>query len=256
MDFANMTQTDWMLLAILILIGIIAILVLLTGVYVAAVLRIVLQQQSGEKAYESLWSRWLKKIGGTEQPVEVQEQVLMLDHNYDGIRELDNHMPPWLKFLYFATVVFSVGYLLAYHVFEWAPLQEEEFEIEMQQASIAIEEYKKTQANLIDESNVELLSDAAALEAGKAIFVQNCAACHGNEGQGGVGPNLTDDAWLHGCDIKDVFKVVKYGVPQKGMVPWQNKLKPQDIQQVASYVLSLRGTNPPNPKEPQGEKCE
>lgn len=263
MNLAQMTQTDWMLLIILVLVGLIALLVLITGLYVVAVLKIVLRQQASQTpepvVRPSFWQRWLRQPSASSQTdaaAPEQEYALMLDHNYDGIRELDNHMPPWLKFLYFATVVFSVGYLLVYHVFSWAPLQDEEFEIEMQQAAIAIERYRSTQANLIDENNVELLNDAQSLAEGKKIYEQNCVACHAADGGGGVGPNLTDEYWIHGCDISDVFRIVKYGVPQKGMVPWEASLRPQQIQQVASYVLSLQGVQPANPKEPQGELCQ
>src|SRR5690606_36947530 len=96
----------------------------------------------------------------------------------------------------------------------------------------------------------------AALEEAKTLYVQNCAACHGADGGGTVGPNLADEYWLHGGTVQDVFRVIKYGVQEKGMIPWQDKLNPEQIQIVASYILSLQGTTPASAKEPQGEKVE
>lgn len=105
----------------------------------------------------------------------------------------------------------------------------------------------------IDENSVTLLTDKAGVGAGMKIFQEKCTACHGAEGGGAVGPNLTDDFWLHGGSVQDVFKVIKYGVPEKGMISWEKQLSPTDIQKVASFVLSLKGTKPANAKEPQGE---
>ena len=125
--------------------------------------------------------------------------------------------------------------------------------VENAEAEAAKEEYLKTAANLVDESNVEALTDESRIAAGADIFAKNCAVCHAADGGGGVGPNLTDAYWIHGNDIKDVFKTVKYGVPAKGMIAWKDQLGAADIQDVASYILSLEGTTPANPKEPQGE---
>jgi cytochrome c oxidase cbb3-type subunit III len=105
----------------------------------------------------------------------------------------------------------------------------------------------------INENSVTLLADAKALEEGKAIFAANCAACHAADGGGSVGPNLTDEYWLHGGGIKNVFKTVKYGVPEKGMISWEKQLNPLKMQQVSSYIISLKGKKPAVAKEPQGE---
>ncbi|MBB6610359.1 c-type cytochrome [Pontibacter sp. Tf4] len=172
-------------------------------------------------------------------------------HDFDGIQEYDNDLPPWWKTMFYVTIVFAVGYMLHFHVFKTGALQTEEYEMEMQEAALIA-------AKNVDDpnapTNFEVLTDAAALESGKSIFSTNCAACHGQEGQGTVGPNLTDEYWLHGGDVNAIFKTVKYGVPAKGMVPWQGKLTKDQMLEVSSYILSLQGTNPANAKEPQGEK--
>ncbi|HEY4650917.1 MAG TPA: c-type cytochrome [Pontibacter sp.] len=173
------------------------------------------------------------------------------EHDFDGIQEYDNDLPPWWKAMFYVTIVFAVGYMLHYHVFKTGALQDEEYKVEMEEAAILA-------AKNVDDpnavTNYEVLTDAAALENGKKLFTQNCAACHGQEGQGTVGPNLTDEYWLHGGDVNAIFKTVKFGVPAKGMVPWQGKLTKDQILEVSSYILSLQGTNPANAKEPQGEK--
>src|SRR6478735_8271351 len=108
-------------------------------------------------------------------------------------------------------------------------------------------------ADRVDENSVKLLTAKDKLQSGEAIYQKNCVACHGKLGEGGVGPNLTDAYWLHGGDIQSVFKTIKYGVPSKGMIPWQTQLSPAQIQEVASYINTFKGTNPPNGKAPQGE---
>ena len=132
-------------------------------------------------------------------------------------------------------------------------MQEAEYTTEINNSKIAVEAYLKKAGNLIDENSVVLLKEPKAIEAGAITFKEKCAVCHGEKGEGKVGPNFTDDYWLHGGDIKSVFKTIKYGVPAKGMIPWQNSLSGLQIQQVASYVKTLKGTNPPKAKEPQGE---
>ncbi len=172
-------------------------------------------------------------------------------HDFDGIQEYDNDLPPWWKALFYVSIVFAIGYMLHYHVFKTGPLQIEEYETEMEQAAILA---AATADDPNAPTNFEVITDAAALESGKALYNTNCAACHGAEGQGTVGPNLTDEYWLHGGDVNDIFKTIKYGVPAKGMVPWQGKLTKDQMLEVSSYILSIQGTNPPNAKEPQGEK--
>jgi cytochrome c oxidase cbb3-type subunit 3 len=192
-------------------------------------------------------------------PVEKEEEVLT-DHEYDGIRELDNNLPPWWTTLFYATIAFSVVYLVYYHVLDMGPLQEEEYQIQMANAEAALEEFRAEKAEegeLIDEENVNIVTDESTLAEAGRIYMQYCSACHGNEGQGGVGPNLTDNYWIHGGSVQDIFNTIKYGVPEKGMIAWQGQLSPEQMQGLSSYILeSLVGTNPPNPKESQGELYE
>lgn len=206
------------------------------------------ESQTVGATIKKLWNKWNKF-----RPVE-QEADLDLGHEYDGIRELNNRLPPWWLYGFYFTIIFGVVYLWRYHVSESAPLSAQEFEISMRRAEEQRQAYLKKSASNVDENTVTYLSDASALGAGKKAFDQNCSPCHGNVGEGNVvGPNLTDDYWLHGGSISDVFKSIKYGWPEKGMRAWKDDLTPVQIAQIASYIKSLRGTNPPNAKEKQGE---
>jgi len=184
-------------------------------------------------------------------PVE-REAEIMLDHDYDGIKELDSKIPPWFSWLFILTILFGVYYMLNYHVFASGKVSQEEYEQEMKAAAEKKEALIKSGA-LVNEETVTKLTDPADLKAGKQIFETNCIACHAADGGGIVGPNLTDKYWIHGGGIKNVFKTIKNGVPDKGMISWQSQLNAKQIQDVASYVLSLQGTKPANPKAPQGE---
>ena len=190
------------------------------------------------------------KISGLK-PIS-QERELMMDEDYDGITELDNNVPPWFNILFYGTIVFAFVYILNYHVLGFGSLPLQEYTDEVTAANFKREELIRTGA-FINENSVVLLTDKAALDNGKQIFVANCVPCHGNNAEGTVGPNLTDQFWIHGGGIKNVFKTIKYGVPAKGMIAWQNQFKPKSMQEVSSYVLSLQGTNPPNGKAPEGQ---
>ncbi|MDB5135021.1 MAG: Cbb3-type cytochrome c oxidase subunit CcoP2 [Mucilaginibacter sp.] len=183
-----------------------------------------------------------------------EEKELLIAHDYDGIQELDNPIPAWFMYLFYATIIFAAGYLLTYHVFKVAPLQYDEYKTEMAQADIANKIYLSKAANRVDENTVKLTKDPTVLAAGQVVFKTTCVACHGEHAQGNVGPNLTDDYWLHGNKINDLFKTIKYGVLSKGMPTWEKQLSPKQISDVANYVKSIKGTNPSNPKEPQGTK--
>jgi cytochrome c oxidase cbb3-type subunit 3 len=185
------------------------------------------------------------------KPIE-KEKDLMTDHNYDGIRELDNKIPPWFSYLFYATIIFGIFYMINYHILSSGDVQATEYKEEIKRAETQKLELIKTGA-LLDENSLTALTDAGALSTGKEIFVKNCAVCHTESGGGLVGPNLTDNYWIHGGGIKNVYTVIKNGVPAKGMISWKSQLNPRQIQEVASYVLSLHGTNPPNPKAPEGE---
>ncbi|QEM10730.1 cbb3-type cytochrome c oxidase N-terminal domain-containing protein [Mucilaginibacter rubeus] len=183
-----------------------------------------------------------------------EEKELLIAHDYDGIQELDNPIPAWFSYLFYATIIFAVGYILNYHVFHFGQLQYEEYSTEMAQADIAKKAYLSKAANRVDENTVKLDAEPGVVAAGQVIFKQNCVPCHGDHAQGVVGPNLTDDYWLHGGKINDVFKTIKYGVQAKGMPTWEKQLSPKQISDVANYIKSLHGTNPAGAKEAQGEK--
>ena len=198
-----------------------------------------------------MWKK-LMEILTKSTPIEREEDV-MLDHEYDGIRELDNVLPPWWLWLFYITIFIGVIYYVRYHfIGDWSSAKE--YTEEMQVAKADVAEYLKKTGGDINENTAKLMNDAAALENGKKVFEKECAACHRPDGGGVIGPNLTDDKWIHGGDIKSVFKTIKYGVPEKGMLTWDGKLSPKQIQDVASYILvKLKGTNPPNPKVYPGD---
>lgn len=186
------------------------------------------------------------------KPME-KEETILLDHDYDGIKELDNNLPPWWISLFYLTIIFAVGYMLYYHVFD-GPTQEMEYEREVAAAAIAIEEYKRNNPDLIDASNVEMLTDASDIKAGESIYNTNCAACHRADGGGGIGPNLTDEYWILGGDIASIYTVISEGGRAgKGMVPWKDTLDPMEMAQVASFILTLQGTDPADAKGPEGD---
>ena len=243
-------------------------------------------------------------------------------HVYDGISELDNAMPAWWLYMFYASIVFAIIYLFFYHIAglgltshekyskqmdpSWAPasvrssglsfhspyyspsgdvtpqllakldkyigenvsfsslIMEAKRRANAEQlvvlneifpdisALAAVESTSRGQASL-DFSGYEVLTDAESMHAGKEIYRKNCVACHGANGEGGIGPNVTDDYWIHGGSLADILKIISLGVPAKGMIPWRSTLKTDQIHQVASYMTSLVGTDPPNPKAPQGE---
>ncbi len=197
------------------------------------------------------WMQWNKMMGN--DPIEKDAELLMTDHDYDGIQELDNGMPPMLKYIFVITVLFAAYYLVDYHVIKASPLQIAEYEAQLEKGAADKLEYLKKAGASVDENTVTLLTDESMLSAGQKVFATNCVACHGDKGQGGVGPNLTDKFWIHGGGIKDLFKTIKYGVPDKGMRSWQSEIKPADIQAVSSYILkTFGGTNVAGGKAPQG----
>ncbi|TYP74265.1 cbb3-type cytochrome c oxidase N-terminal domain-containing protein [Aquimarina intermedia] len=211
-----------------------------------------LTTESERKAKQFVWIKrtYLKLVDST--PVDEEEEII-LDHNYDGIKELDNNLPPWWVYGFYASIVFAVVYMVRFHVFD-DYTQAEEYETEVAEAKVAIAEYKRTAKNFVDVNSVVILTDPADLKAGKAVFESNCVACHKADGGGGIGPNLTDAYWILGGGIKNVFNTISEGGRDgKGMVAWKQILKPAEMAQVSSYVLSLNGTTPSEPKEPQGE---
>lgn len=206
-------------------------------------------------ATENLWYKKTYKKLLDQKPIEEEDEIIM-DHDYDGIQELDNNLPPWWLYGFYISIVFAAVYLIKYHI-AGAELQAAEYQSEVAQAEIDIAAYLKTAKDLVNAETVTLLTEEADIKAGGAIFAQNCVACHAADGGGGIGPNLTDQYWILGGGIKNVFHTVSEGGRDgKGMVAWKQSLKPSEIQQVASYVLSLQGTTPVQPKEPQGDLYE
>ncbi|MCK5124669.1 MAG: c-type cytochrome [candidate division Zixibacteria bacterium] len=217
---------------------------------------------------------------------EYNEEIL--DHEYDGIQEMDNNLPKWWLYLFIFTIGWAVLYMLYYHVFQVGYLQEDEYRQEMNPNYIRVAEsdlkvlgllpeyhspYHNPRGDVTPRSLIAshgkgvrvmmtaatdtvtyiTLIDPTSISEGKNIFLTNCAQCHGNLGEGGVGPNLTDDYWLHKDDISSIVKSVKYGYPAKGMIPWLGTLKEDDVVKTASFIQTLRGTKPPNGRAPQGE---
>jgi cytochrome c oxidase cbb3-type subunit III len=202
----------------------------------------------------SAWKQFMQKMTAAK-PIEKEHDIL-LDHDYDGIKELDNHLPPWWKYGFYLTIIWGVFYVINYHIapiWNEGRLQLAEYEFKNAEADSLVAEYRKKAVDLVDENNVVLVTDAAALGKGKSKFLEVCAACHGDLGQGGIGPNLTDQFWIHGGDVKSIFTTIKYGVVDKGMISWKDEIKPGEMQALTSYILSLQGTNPAGAKEPQGQ---
>ena len=200
-------------------------------------------------------SEWYQTISAklTRSKEIEEEHDILLDHDYDGIKELDNVLPPWWVYMFYITIVFAFVYLLRFHVFN-DYTQAEEFETEMAIARAEVEKYKLTAPDLMDKDKVTLLTDATALAVGKKLYEVNCVACHRADGGGSIGPNLTDNQWILGGGIKNVFNTLMEGGREgKGMVPWKATIKPSDLQKVASYLLSLQGTNPKDAKAPEGD---
>ncbi|HLP50268.1 MAG TPA: cbb3-type cytochrome c oxidase N-terminal domain-containing protein [Chitinophagales bacterium] len=212
-----------------------------------------LQEIAGEKKKEFTFNYHLPRFfDNINASVAIEkEQDILLDHNYDGIRELDNSLPPWWKYSFYISIIWSILYL-GYYYIGGGPSSTDEYIAEVQQAKIEVEAFNKKNALNVDENNVTL-ANAAGIIDGMDIYKNNCAACHGNAGEGNVGPNLTDEYWLHGGSVSEVFKSVKYGWPAKGMKSWQSDLSPVQMKNVVSYIHSIKGSNPANAKAPQGD---
>ena len=272
-----------------------------------------------------------------ENKIMDKKEDKLLEHEYDGIRELDNDLPPWWLWLFYITIIFAVVYMIHYHVTgtgdlstaeymkeidpNWTDVQSAdeagfsigyhspyfktgvemtpqvwavfenyvgpkvEFDALMMEAMrradsdnlsklqesfpdlwtklteggatitpAAVPTGGATQSKL--DLSFEQLMDAASLDAGKKLYVTNCASCHGPDGQGGIGPNMTDNYYIHGAGINDLMSTIIQGVPIKGMISWKGILNDQQMNQVASFMMSLRGTTPPNQKAAQGDLVE
>ncbi len=201
------------------------------------------------------WSDRLAKLNNrffTKSVAVEKEADILLDHDYDGIRELDNSLPPWWKWGFVITVVFSVVYLLNFHVLGYGLDPTQEYEEEVTIATAKIEAFNAKNKDKVDESNI-VMADASGIASGKDIYTTVCWACHGKAGEGGAGPNLTDDYWIHKGSLNDIYTSIKIGYPDKGMQSWQKQYSPKQISQLASYIKTLKGTNPGNAKAAQGD---
>lgn len=239
---------------------IVALLVVFVAIYILKVLNLFILKAAEEKAVSegrvyvpepSAWSKFYMWVNGL-RPME-KESELLLDHNYDGITELDNHLPPWWKWLFYGTIIWAGVYLVVYHFTDSLPLQDQEYQNEV---TLAQEQKAKLMASkpqvVIDENTLTYEKNDAFIQAGRKVYVTNCASCHMPDGQGSIGPNLTDEYWIHGGSIKNIYATIKNGVQEKGMISWGPVLSPEQIRDVSFYIKSIKGTNPPNPKAPQG----
>lgn len=236
-------------LYVMVVIDLILISVLL---YLRRMFREFLSMVRTEKQVEEAAAVNVKKINQILTdvvPIE-EEHTILMQHEYDGIRELDNNLPPWWLWGFYGTIIFSLVYIVNYHVLGTSDLQYKAYEKEMVQAKKDVDEYLSKMAMNVDETNATLMTEEKDLSAGKALFETNCVACHNPKGEGNIGPNLTDKHWIYGPDVKDLFKTIKYGTPN-GMPEHASKLNPVQLQQVSSFVLSIPYAAG---KEPEGKE--
>ena len=247
-NIGGMAPSTFYIMATVLFLELAVILVLLVNIRM--LIRTEKERVTGPEAVAARLNRitWWDRFNKLK-PVS-QEAELDLGHEYDGIRELNNRLPPWWLYGFYLTIIFAAVYLWRFHVSHTGPSSKEEYETAVAKADQRIQEYLKKKGDAVDENTVKVLTNTADLSDGKAIFEKSCATCHKATGAGDVGPNLTDDYWLHGNNIKDIFKTIRYGF--NAMPQWQNAYSNKQIAQVASYVKSLHGTNPANPKPPQG----
>lgn len=222
------------------------------------ILRIIVKREeasalatNGSVKSESAFAKFIsRKIFGVK-PVETDKDVL-LDHDYDGIKELDNDLPPWWKYGFYMTIISGIVYMVGYHITGSFKLSHEEYVAEVTEGEAKVAAYKSKMALNVDETNAIFVTEDDKIQAGKALFNEKCSVCHGNVGQGIIGPNLTDNHWLYGNKPGDLFKIVKNGT-NKGMKSWKDEINPVNIQNIISYIHTLQGTNPAGAKAPEGE---
>ncbi len=245
----NPVPFDIYLLLILVTLEFTVILVL-----VHLLMRFLQVKPEKQKVKTERFIKWKNLFQKMNQTVPVEDEAqLDLAHDYDGIRELDNKVPAWWRYSFYASILFGVIYLYRMFGSGSLPDQLQELEQANRVAAIKMEIYLKNAANNVDEHSVTM-ADEAGITEGALLYSKNCLACHGDQGQGGVGPNLTDEYWMHKGGLKDIFHTIKYGVPEKGMKAWKDDFSPVQIARISSYIMTLKGTDPPGAKEPQGQK--
>lgn len=210
-----------------------------------------IKPQSDASKFSVWWKKMDQRLFTKAVSVEKEEDII-LDHEYDGIRELDNSLPPWWKYGFYITIAVAFIYILNYHVLGLGKNPIQEYNAEMEKAKIAKEIFDANNKDKVDENNITM-ADAAGIKTGQSLFEANCVACHLKDGGGSVGPNLTDDYWLHKGSLNDIYHTIKNGYPDKGMQAWSGTFTPKEISYIASFVKSLKGTKPATPKEQQGE---
>jgi cytochrome c oxidase cbb3-type subunit 3 len=239
------------------------IMVLITTIYLVRVIKFLVRENNKAVAakagvkyvappsiFEKIWQDLNASV-----PV-AKEQDIDLGHSFDGIRELDNHLPPWWKGLFYGCIIWGIGYLIVYHVTDSLPLSVDEYQAELTTADEKAKALRASRpAEVIDENTLMYTADPDLIAKGKTVFVaNNCGSCHRADGGGNtIGPNLTDDYWLHGGRIKNIYSTVNSGVVEKGMPAWGKVMNAADVRNVAFYIMSLQGSNPVDGKAPQGE---
>ena len=197
------------------------------------------------------WQKFMHKL--TLANEIGKEEDIMTDHDYDGIKELDNVLPPWWLWGFYITIAIGIFYYIQVFTNAEEYSQKEEYALEVERGRQEVEAYKKANPELF-RTDVKLLTDATNLEEGKKVFTTYCVACHMADGGGGIGPNLTDDKWILGGGMEKIYHTIaEGGRPGKGMVAWKSVIKTEQRQQVASYVITLQGTTPANPKAAEGD---
>jgi len=181
------------------------------------------------------------------------DQDHILDHAYDGIQEYDNPLPQWWLTIFWVTIIFCPLYVLYFH-FGGGMLATERYDQEMIAFFDKQAEQLLALGEISENTLADLMVDTSMMNGGKKLFQSKCATCHGMFGEGGIGPNLADDHWLHGGQLLDVYATVRDGVPAKGMLAWERQLRPAELLAVSSYVGTLLGSEPPNPKAAQGDR--
>jgi cytochrome c oxidase cbb3-type subunit 3 len=254
---ANGSQNDWLVGGIdmstfYFMLAVIALeLIIIVSLYYTFMNLLRTDKKAVETATAKVKTKTILEKINASVDIEDEKDILM-DHDYDGIKELDNDLPPWWKYGFYITIIIGVIYMINFHVAGTGDLQDVEYTKSVAKAKLEVEEYMRTAASNVDETTIKQLT-GADVEEGQKLFVLNCATCHGKEGQGAVGPNLVDKYWIHGGSLVDIFKSVKYGWVDKGMKSWKEDLSPMQIAQISSFIRTIVGTNPAGAKAPQGD---